>query len=89
MKNFNKSSTHIYQITTTTCDETGRITASSDDIPGLVMETETIDEIPEIAQDLIPMLLELNNVSDERTEIPVCINHDLTFHIHIGKGGQV
>jgi predicted RNase H-like HicB family nuclease len=43
--------------------------ATSPDIQGLVAEADTIDAVIEIAQDLIPILLELDDIKPEHPGI--------------------
>ena len=41
-------------------DDTGVFVGTSDDIPGLTLETETIAELLEVAMDIVPELLSGN-----------------------------
>jgi predicted RNase H-like HicB family nuclease len=43
--------------------------AESDDVPGLITEAETIQQLIERLQDLVPELLELNGSRD--SEVPI------------------
>lgn len=46
-----------YRITAVWDDESRRFTVTSEDIPGLVLETDSIDEILEVLNDVLPDLL--------------------------------
>lgn len=52
----------IYQVTAHFDDETGRWTAMSDDIPGLVCEAADIHELKNTIRELAPILLEMNDI---------------------------
>lgn len=84
---FNKPSAHIYSITTSECPDTGRVTAVSEDIPGLVIEADNIADVMKFAQNLIPDLLECNDVDEKRDSIPVRIDDQETFHVSRELGG--
>ena len=47
--------------------------ATSCDVSGLVAEADTIEEVLEIAADLVPLLLELDDKKTESTPISVLI----------------
>lgn len=49
-------------------------TATSDQVPGLAIESETIEALVERLREVIPELLELNQ------EYPV--NDEIVFHLH-------
>jgi len=52
----------MYQFTidVTHCEDTGVYIGTSDDIPGLTLETGTIAELLEVAMDIVPHLLSNN-----------------------------
>ena len=52
--------------------------ATSDDVPGLVLEAETLDGIIEEARSLVPELLRLNGVADDTTASLPCKIHGKT-----------
>ena len=56
--------------------------ASSDDVPGLVTEAETIDQLLRKLQVMIPELLEANGVLDDRDEIPFTLLSQCTAIAH-------
>lgn len=52
--------------------------ATSDDVPGLVLEAEILDGIIEEARSLVPELLRLNGVTDDTTASLLCKIHGNT-----------
>lgn len=50
----------IYRVKADWDDESGCWTATSEDIPGLVLEAETLDEIRSLVMDVGPELIESN-----------------------------
>jgi hypothetical protein len=64
-------------------DEDARVwTASSDDIPGLVTEAETLDGIHRNVRDLVPDLLAANDVIlPEPGHVPLRFVHDEDLEI--------
>ena len=46
--------------------------ATSEDVPGLVLEAETLDGIIEEARSIVPELLRLNGVADDTTASLPC-----------------
>lgn len=52
----------IYQVSAHYDDHTGRWTAMSDDIPGLVCEAADMHELKETIRELAPMLLDMNDM---------------------------
>ena len=56
--------------------EAGVWWAESDDIPGLVTEAKTFDDLVSNVCALIPDLLELNGVGNVPTEVPVFFKAD-------------
>ena len=52
--------------------------ATSDDVPGLVLEAETLDGIIEEARSLVPELLRLNGVAGDTTASLPCKIHGKT-----------
>jgi predicted RNase H-like HicB family nuclease len=61
-----------YLITAAWDDEAGVWTARSDDVEGLCLEAETLEELVNAARDLIPELLALNGQASgiDATPIP-------------------
>ena len=55
----------------------GRWTATSEDIPGLVVEAATFDELDQSVQELAPLLLDMNGASDYVS--PVVIQASTSF----------
>ena len=49
--------------------------ATSGDVPGLVLEADTLDGIIEEARSLVPELLRLNGVTDGTTASLICKIH--------------
>jgi hypothetical protein len=57
--------------------------ATSDDVPGLVTESETIPALMKKLQMLIPELLEANNVPmNDSPDIPFELNATMMEHAH-------
>ena len=56
--------------------------AESDDIPGLVSEAATFDQLLENIEALIPDLLELNDTPDGDVAVEVVANRKLTLRHH-------
>ncbi len=52
--------------------------ATSEDVPGLVLESETLDGIVEEARRLVPELLRLNGVTGDTTASLLCKIHGET-----------
>ena len=52
--------------------------ATSEDVPGLVLESETLDGIVEEARRLVPELLRLNGVPGDTTASLLCQIHGET-----------
>ncbi|MCB9991227.1 MAG: DUF1902 domain-containing protein [Rhodospirillales bacterium] len=63
--------TAVYQITAYWDENTGRWTAVSDDIPGLVVEAKDFKQLSKNVSELAPQLLELNG--DGGGDIPINI----------------
>jgi predicted RNase H-like HicB family nuclease len=61
---------HTYQVKAVWDDEAGVWVASSDDVPGLVTEAATVEELVKKLEVLIPELLEANNALPHAREIP-------------------
>lgn len=60
--------TGAFRIEVEWCDEDKVFIASSDDVDGLVLEAESIDEMIKNLHDVVPMLLEANGQVDRRRE---------------------
>jgi predicted RNase H-like HicB family nuclease len=58
-----ESSRRTFQIEAEWDDEAGVWVVSSDDIPGLVTEAETIEEVTRKLLEIVPDLLELNGMA--------------------------
>ena len=52
--------------------------ATSEDVPGLVLESETLDGIVEEARRLVPELLRLNGVTGDTNDSLLCKIHGET-----------
>ena len=65
--------------------DAGVWTATSDDVPGLVTEGETIDDVIERAKQVIPELLEFNHVDvgAKPVDIPVHVVADYRDSVRI------
>ena len=53
--------------------------ATSHDVPGLVAEGDTIEEVLEIAADLVPLLLELGDRKMESKSVSVIIPNEFEY----------
>lgn len=64
-------------------DEAGVFVATSDDVPGLVTEAETRDQLVQKLKVMIPEMLDANGYSDgdELHEFILC-SHEITEHLH-------
>ena len=62
-------------------DLAGVWVATSDDVPGLVTEADTIEELQAKVLVMIPELLELNEIDCELAEIPVHIVAELMTRV--------
>jgi predicted RNase H-like HicB family nuclease len=62
-------------------DEAGVWVATSDDVPGLATEADTIEQVRVKLLVMIPELLEANNVCSDLPEIPVHIMAEQTARI--------
>lgn len=59
--------------------DTKRWTASSDDIPGLVVESDNFEEMDVLIRELAPELLELNNMKVSDSTIQILANKYFTL----------
>jgi len=55
---------HVYEVTALWDSEAGVWVAESDDVPGLVAEAESPNDLAQKLRILIPELLEVNGISD-------------------------
>ncbi len=62
----------VYRVMADWDSETRRWTVTSDDIPGLVLETNTVEEIVDCLQEFAPELIEQNCDSDG-LDIPIVL----------------
>lgn len=67
----------IYQITAHWDKDTGRWTALSDDIPGLVVEAENFNELQQSINNLTPQLLDLNGAEHKTVPVNIIANHSM------------
>ena len=61
-------------------ESTGRWTATSEDIPGLVAEAATFEELELSVRELTPVLFELNG--EDSPHIPVTIQASSSYMMH-------
>ena len=52
--------------------------ATSEDVPGLCVQADTVDEMVEIVTALVPQLLELNHINISQPTIPLHIMAEKT-----------
>ena len=57
--------------------------ADSDDVPGLVAEAATIEELIEEVRELVPELLRLNGVNPDADSAPVSIVAEYQGHVRL------
>ena len=62
-------------------DEARVFVATSDDVPGLVTEAETLETLNDRLMAIIPELIELNGFASDLDNIPVHIMADRTTHV--------
>ncbi len=68
---------HVTILVRATWDaEAGVWVATSDDVPGLVAEAETTQELERKLQALVPVLLEENDGYEDMSEVPMVIVHE-------------
>ena len=59
--------------------------ATSDDVLGLVAEADTIEAVLEIAADLVPLLLELDDGKTESNPISVVIPKEFKYPLIVSR----
>jgi predicted RNase H-like HicB family nuclease len=59
--------------------------ATSHDVPGLVAEADTIEDVLEIAGDLVPSLLELGDRKIESNSISVIIPKEFEYPLILNR----
>jgi predicted RNase H-like HicB family nuclease len=59
--------------------------ATSLDVPGLVAEADSIEEVLEIAADLVPLLLELGDTKMESKSISVIIPKEFEYPLILNR----
>ncbi len=64
-------------------DEASVWVAESDDVPGLITEAETLEELSTKLEILIPELLELNLGEIPRGELPIHLKAER--HLHLAR----
>ncbi len=61
--------------------ETKRWTASSDDIPGLVVESDNFEEMDIMVRELAPELMALNNLGGSDSTVQILANKYFTIPV--------
>ena len=74
----------VYVIAAAYDDRTGRWTAVSDDIPGLVVEEADFPALERSVRELAPALLDMND-GDRRREIPVILRAESSFYLQAAE----
>lgn len=71
-------SPEIYYIWAEWDDHTRRWSATSDDVPGLILETDTWEELMKAIQDMVPVLLDLND-GIQGCRVPISVQANYGF----------
>ena len=72
-----------YRIAATWDDEAGVWIATSEDVPGLVAEATTFEELIQVCSELVPELLRLNGVHPTAGDMPYHITAERSGVIHV------
>jgi predicted RNase H-like HicB family nuclease len=59
--------------------------ATSQDVPGLVAEADTIEAVLEIAADLVPLFMELENMEPQSKPISVTIPKEFEYPLIVSQ----
>lgn len=74
----------VYTIIAQMDEQTGRWTATSEDIPGLVVEEGDFAALKRSVTELAPALLDLND-GERRKEIPVVLRAESSFYVQAAE----
>lgn len=74
----------VYIVVAQMDEQTGRWTATSEDIPGLVVEEDDFAALKKSVSALAPALLELND-GEQRQEIPVVLRAESSFYVQAAE----
>jgi len=70
-----------YRICASWDDESRRFTVTSEDIPGLILETDTIPEIFDLLEDVLPDLLD-SPKAIKKNEYPITFHTSTVLRAH-------